>query len=187
MSTLARRHGFFLLGPWLFSVQSQNPCLHCGFRHFASMSQRMLWICFVGAGHIAPFEVSVSWVCIPEDILLLLTWDNICATIDCVYDFFSSYSDSQYLTHRVVLCSSNTVVDKINEAVYNRVPSCSNTFASCDTSLLYHGCLLCYYIKEYWSRQWRWSALSTGILALYCHQQFSTTRYWFESWCVWCF
>uniref|UniRef100_A0A453KXP5 Uncharacterized protein n=1 Tax=Aegilops tauschii subsp. strangulata TaxID=200361 RepID=A0A453KXP5_AEGTS len=67
-------------------------------------------------------DSSPSCISIPEDILLFPTIDHMEAAVDNVYDmFYLKYNDADYLSRRVIVCPTNSVVDKINDVVFKCV------------------------------------------------------------------
>ncbi|KAM0905470.1 hypothetical protein ACQ4PT_017379 [Festuca glaucescens] len=96
------------------------------------------WVLDTGNGDVPGTakdgEDSGSWVSIPDDLLLRPSSSNMDAAIESVYDsFFFNYSSADYLAERAIMCPTNTVVDEINDSVFNRVPGCSRKYLSCDS------------------------------------------------------
>ncbi|KAK1603462.1 hypothetical protein QYE76_037774 [Lolium multiflorum] len=96
------------------------------------------WILDVGNGDVPGStrdgEDSGSWITIPEDLLLRPPSSNVDAAILSVYDsFFFNYSSADYLAQRSILCPTNTVVDEINDSVFERVPGCPRKYLSFDS------------------------------------------------------
>lgn len=96
------------------------------------------WVQSVGTGtvsmHCKGDESVPSWIHVPDDLLLEPTTDHKTAVVDAVYDsFFLRYNDVDYLSSRAVVCPTNTVVDEVNDIVFNRVPGFPKEYLSCDT------------------------------------------------------
>ncbi|KAM0822262.1 hypothetical protein ACQ4PT_071604 [Festuca glaucescens] len=96
------------------------------------------WILDVGNGDVPGStrdgEDSGSWITIPEDLLLLPPSSNMDTAIQSVYEsFFFNYSSADYLAQRSILCPTNTVVDEINDSVFERVPGCARRYLSSDS------------------------------------------------------
>jgi hypothetical protein len=54
-------------------------------------------------------------------------------TIQSVYESFFNYSSADYLAQHSILCPTNTVVDEINDSVFQRVPGCARRYLSSDS------------------------------------------------------
>jgi hypothetical protein len=96
------------------------------------------WILDVGNGDVPGStrdgEDSGSWITIPEDLLLLPSSSNMDTAIQSVYEsFFFNYSSADYLAQRSILCPTNTVVDEINDSVFQHVPGCARRYLSSDS------------------------------------------------------
>ncbi|KAM0918645.1 hypothetical protein ACQ4PT_008729 [Festuca glaucescens] len=96
------------------------------------------WILDVGNGDVPGStrdgEDSGSWTTIPEDLLLRPPSSNVDTAIQSVYEsFFFNYSSADYLAQRSILCPTNTVVDEINDSIFERVPGCARRYLSSDS------------------------------------------------------
>nr|XP_051229754.1 ATP-dependent DNA helicase PIF1-like [Lolium perenne] len=95
------------------------------------------WILDVGNGDVPGStrdgEDSGSWITIPEDLLLLPSSPNMDTTIQSVYESFFNYSSADYLAQHSILCPTNTVVDEINDSIFQRVPGCARRYLSSDS------------------------------------------------------
>ena len=56
------------------------------------------------------------------------------AAVDYVYDvFFLKYNDADYLSRRAIVCPTNSIVDKLNDDVFKRVPGVCADYLSYDS------------------------------------------------------
>ncbi|KAM0867488.1 hypothetical protein ACQ4PT_041967 [Festuca glaucescens] len=96
------------------------------------------WVLDVGNSDIPGYandgEDSGSWITIPDDLVLHPASCNADVAIQSVYDsLFFNYASADYLAQRAIMCPTNTVVDEINDSVFERVSGCSRRYLSCDS------------------------------------------------------
>jgi hypothetical protein len=68
------------------------------------------------------------------DTIPHLASNNVDAAIGSVYNsFFFNYVSINYLAERAIMCPTNTVVDEINDSVFERVLGCFRKYLGCDS------------------------------------------------------
>ncbi|XP_062224417.1 uncharacterized protein LOC133922910 [Phragmites australis] len=96
------------------------------------------WVLDVGNGDVSMAkkncEAHPSWLQIPSDLLLTPSDNNIQTIIDSTYSSFCTmYSDASYLTARAIICPTNSIVDEINDTIFDQVPGETRDYLSYDT------------------------------------------------------
>jgi ATP-dependent DNA helicase PIF1 len=99
------------------------------------------WILSIGSGTIThgysidenldPDSIIVE---LPEDLLINTTGNKIEALIQCTYpDLKTKFNHPEYLKDRVILATTNEIVDEINDYMLNLLPTIDKEYFSADT------------------------------------------------------
>ncbi|KAM0874511.1 hypothetical protein ACQ4PT_037356 [Festuca glaucescens] len=97
------------------------------------------WVLSIGDGTIPAVarqgESGPTWITIPGEHLVHTEGDKITAVVESVYvDFFTRYSDPNYLKERAILTPTNDIAEDVNKNVLSMVPGEEREYLSCDST-----------------------------------------------------
>ncbi|KAM0879748.1 hypothetical protein ACQ4PT_034029 [Festuca glaucescens] len=97
------------------------------------------WVLRIGDGTIPAVarqgESDPTWITIPGEHLVHTEGDKITAVVESVYvDFFTRYSDPNYLKERAILTPTNEIAEDVNKHVLSMVPGEEREYLSCDST-----------------------------------------------------
>ncbi|KAM0879429.1 hypothetical protein ACQ4PT_034241 [Festuca glaucescens] len=97
------------------------------------------WVLSIGDGTIPAVarqgESGPTWITIPDEHLVHTEGDKITAIVESVYvDFFTRYSDPNYLKERAILTPTNDIAEDVNKHVLSMVPGEEREYLSCDST-----------------------------------------------------
>ncbi|KAM0890942.1 hypothetical protein ACQ4PT_026719 [Festuca glaucescens] len=97
------------------------------------------WVLSIGDGTIPAVarqgESGPTWITIPDEHLVHTEVDKITAIVESVYvDFFTRYSDPNYLKERAILTPTNDIAEDVNKHVLSMVSGEEREYLSCDST-----------------------------------------------------
>ncbi|KAM0904045.1 hypothetical protein ACQ4PT_018277 [Festuca glaucescens] len=97
------------------------------------------WVLIIGDGTIPVVarqgESGPTWITIPDEHFVHIEGDKITAIVESVYvDFFTRYSDPNYLKERAILTPTNDIAEDVNKHVLSMVPGEEREYLSCDST-----------------------------------------------------
>jgi hypothetical protein len=98
------------------------------------------WMLDIGEGKISAIakqdETKLSWIKVPDELLLKPSRDKIACIVDAVYPGIQSmFMDTAYLRERAILNPINYIADTINNYIVSLLPNEEKCYLSADSIL----------------------------------------------------